>query len=70
MAPCEPMQIIIAINLNTNPALRKAEIAANVRAQQNRYTGAVSMSWDRSGWYVNVGIFVKFDEILRFAIGS
>lgn len=44
MAPCEPMQIIIAINLNTNPALRKAEIAANVRAQQNRYTGAVSMS--------------------------
>lgn len=66
MAPCTPMQIIMATNLNTNPALRNADIAANVRAQQKRYTGAVSIGWD---WYVNNGV-VRLDEELRFSFGS
>lgn len=40
------MHTIITNNFTTNPVLRKAEIAAKLRAQQNRYTGAVSGDWD------------------------
>lgn len=44
-APCTPMHAIITRNLSTKPARKKADMAARLSAQQNRYMDAVSCNW-------------------------